>query len=345
MNNESVTSPPPIDARAAMWDMIIAYRKSQIVHAAARLSLAEHCAAGTVTAELLAEAEGADPQTVARFLRACAASGLVTCKDDRYYSGTPLLDVLRRNTEGSQWGFAMSLPAPGHWLPWGRLTEAIKEGTTQADSVLGGHVFSYYEQHPDEAAAFMAGLSGMTAVAGAEAARVIDMKGADLAVDVGGATGTLLHDLMAANPELRGIVFDVPDVVPQAEEVARQQGLQDRISVVGGDFFESVPAGADAYLLRYVLHDWNDEKGIQILKNCRTAMAPAARLFVLEMILGTVGQEDEVVPSQDLNMLAILYGRERTIAEFDVLLDAAGLRRVAVHETDSPMAVIVAEAA
>lgn len=344
MSTDDTTERPSDDPRAAMWDLIVAYRKSQVVRTAAMLSLAEHCAAGTVTAEGLAKAESADPRTVARFLRMCAAIGLVTCEDDRYFSGTPLLDILRKDAEGSQWGFAVSLPAPGHWLPWGQLPEAVKAGTTQVESALGGHVFSYFEQHPDEAAAFMTGLSGMTAVAGAEAARVIDTKGVSLAVDVGGATGTLLHDLMSVNPDLQGIVLDVPEVVPQAEEAARRLGLHDRITSVGGDFMEEVPSGADMYLLRYVLHDWDDETAKQILQNCRKAMASGARLFVLEMVLGTVGQEAEVVPSQDLNMLAVAHGRERTVAEFDELLDAAGLQRVAVYETNSPMAVIEAVA-
>jgi hypothetical protein len=333
-----------IDLPSRMWDMIVAYRTSQLVRTAALLSLAEHCAEGQVTAESLAAAESADPGTVARFLRACATIGLVTCEDDRVFSGTALLDVLRKDAEGSQWGFAVSLPAPGHWLPWGRLPEAVRQGRTQVEDALGSPVFDYYGQQPDEATAFSTGLSGMTAVAGAEAAQVIDTSGVRLAVDVGGATGTLLHDLMAVNPQLRGVVLDLPAVVPQAEEAARSLGLQDRVTAVCGDFLESVPADGDLYLLRYVLHDWDDETDIRILRNCREAMAPGARLMVLELVLGRIGQEPRIVPSQDLNMLAMATGRERTVAEYDGLLEAAGLQRVAVHTTESQMSIIEAVA-
>jgi hypothetical protein len=328
-----------------MWDMITAYRISQIVRTAAMLSLAEHCATGPVTAASLARAESTDAGTTARLLRACAAIGLLTCQQDRYFAGTPLLDMLRRDAEGSQWGFATSLPAPGHWRPWGDLPEAVRTGTSQATQTLGGDLFAYYATHPEEGVAFFEGLSGMTAVAGAEAARVIDTRHTRLAVDVGGATGTLLHALMALNPTLRGMVYDVPPVAAAATGAARALGLHDRLTAVGGDFFASVPEGADMYLLRYVLHDWDDASCLRILRNCRKAMAPGARLYVLEMVLGPVGAEDKVVPMQDLNMLAILHGKERAVAEFDALLQAAGLQRTAVKPTHSPMSIIEATAA
>lgn len=335
------TSSP--DLSATMWDMITAYRISQLVRTAAILSLAEHCAAGPITAAGVAEAESADPVGVARFLRACAAIDLVRYHEaSGTFDGTALLDVLRRDAEGSQWGFAMSLPAPGHWRPWGDLPDAVKTGKNQTARSIGGDAFQYYAKHPEEAAPFFVGMSGMSAVAGAEAARLIDTSKAQTAVDVGGATGTLLHDLMAINPDLRGIVYDVPDVVRQAEQAAAELGLTDRVSAVEGDFFTSVPAGGDIYLLRYILHDWEDESCVRILRRCREAMTPDAKLYVLEMILGPIGDEDKVVPLQDLNMLAVLHGRERSVAEFDQLLTAAGLRRTDLIETESAMSIIEA---
>ncbi|WP_064742872.1 methyltransferase [Pseudonocardia spinosispora] len=330
----------PADPRAVIWDMITAYRVSQIVRTAALFSLAEHCAEGTVTAGELARAESADPAATARFLRACAAVGLTTSHDGLHFTGTALLDTLRRDAEGSQWGFAVSLPAPGHWQPWGKLPAAIRAGTSQADQPI----FDYYTTHPDEEAAFATGLDGMTAVAGSEAAAVLDTSGSTLAVDVGGSTGTLMHALMAVNPTLRGVVMDVPTVLPHAVAAAEALGLSDRLSVSGGDFFASVPSGGDLYLLRYVLHDWNDEQCIRILSNCRTAMAPGGRVCVLEMLLGEVGAEQFAVPGQDLSMLAVLQGRERSLSMFDPLFEAAGLRRIAVHPTGSPLAVIEAQA-
>jgi precorrin-6B methylase 2 len=327
-----------------MFDLIVAYRKSQLVRTAAMMSLAEHCASGPVTAESVAAAESADPGTTARFMRACASIGLLTCADEAYFSGTELLDVLRKDAEGSQWGWAVSLPAPGTWLPWLHLPEAVRTGRSQAENVIGGHIFEYYEQHRDEREAFAAGLSSFTAVTGAHAAEVLDTSNVRLAVDVGGATGSLLHDLMAVNSSMRGIVLDRPATVPLAEQAARTLGLQDRITALGGDFTKSVPAEGDMYLLRYVLHNWDDDTCIQILRRCREAMAPGARVVILEMLLGSIGREPEIVPSQDMGMLAMLEGRERTVAEFDALMAAADLRRVAVHSSDSPTSIIEAVA-
>lgn len=332
-------------ARAAMWNMITGYRLSQIARVAAVLSLAEHCADGPVTATRLAELESADPAATARFLRACAAVGLVECADGLTFTATPLLLALHKDTPGSMRGFALSLPGRGHWLPWGQLLEAVRTGGHQTPATIGGELFDYYATAPEEAAAFTAGLAGMTSVAGAEAARVIATGGVRLAVDVGGASGDLLHDLMTVNPELRGVVLDLPHVSAAALEAAEKAGLAGRLEVVSGDFFEAVPADGDLYLLRYVLHDWSDDACVRILKNCRKAMAPRARVVVLEMILGAIGEEPFAVPSQDLNMMVMLGGRERAVAQFDELFGAAGLRRIAVTPTESPMGVIEAVAA
>lgn len=332
------------DPRAEMWEMITGYRISQLVRVAAALSLAEHCADGPVSAELVADLESADVTATARFLRACAAVGLVKSADGRLFTATPLLMSLHRDTPGSLRGFALSLPASGHWLPWGRLLNAVKSGEHQSPTALGCELWDYYEREPAEAAAFTDGLRGMTAAAGAEAARVIDTTGVRLAVDVGGASGDLLHDLMRVNPQLTGVVFDLEQVTPAALAAAERQGFGDRLRVVAGDFFEAIPDGGDLYLLRYVLHDWDDEKCIQILRNCRAAMRPRGRILVLEMILTAIGGEPAAVPSQDLNMLVMLGGRERTVEQFDELFRAAGLRRIKVAETGSPMAVIEAVA-
>jgi O-methyltransferase domain/Dimerisation domain len=331
-------------ARPAMWDMITGYRVSQMVRVAAALSLAEHCARGPVTAAELAAAESFNADATARLLRACASVGLVASNGDGSFAGTALLMALHRDTPGSMRGFALSLSAPGHWQPWGRLLEAVRDGKAQWPEALGQTLFEYYATAPDEAAAFTDGLLGMTSVAGTEAAKVLDTSGVHSAVDVGGASGSLLHDLMAVNPSLRGVVFDLEHVGAAAVAAAAAKGLSDRVKVETGDFFEAVPAGADLYLLRYVLHDWDDARCVQILKNCRAAMRPGGRVVVLEMLLGEIGREPPVVPSQDLNMLVLGGARERTVQQFDQLFHAAGLRRAKVSPTRSPMGVIEAVA-
>src|ERR1700733_674172 len=181
----STTGSP--DAHAHMFELIVAYRKSQIVRAAAMMSLAERCASGAGTAESIAIAEAADPSATARSLRACTAMGLLTCADEKHFSGTPLLDVLRRDAVGSQWGFAVSLPAPGNWLPWGQLPEVMRSGRSQAENVIGGNLYQYYQQHPEEGDAFTAGVSGFSAIAGAQAGKLLGTGNVRLAGDGGGA--------------------------------------------------------------------------------------------------------------------------------------------------------------
>jgi len=334
---------PADDVRARMWDMITAYRVSQVVRCAATFSLAEHCeAGGVITAESIARLEQINPDATGRLLRGCVALGLLTSEDGTHFRATPLLNILKRDIDGSQWGFAISLPAPGHWGPWGKLPEAVRTGNAQGTQ-SEGTLFDYYDTHAEEASAFMEGLDGMTAVAGAAAASLIDTSGIEQSIDVGGATGTLTHALMKANPRLHGIVYDVPAVAEQAAQAARTLGLEDRLTAVGGNFFNSVPAGGNIYLLRYVLHDWNDAECVQILQNCRNAMTGNAKLYVLEMVVSSTA-EDPVVAMQDLNMLAVLHGRERSLAEFDRLFDQAGLKRTAAIATNSPMWIIEAMA-
>lgn len=333
------------DARAAMWDMVIGYRVSQMVRVAAELSLAEHLANSPLSADRLAELESTDVVATRRFLRACASIGLVSYVDGERFATTPLLQTLHRDAPESLWGFARALTARGHWLPWGQLLEAVRTGEHQSVQTLGSPVFDYYATQPEEAAAFTEGLLGLTAVAGAAAAQVIDTSGVRLAVDVGGASGDLLHGLMRINRRLQGIVFDLPHVAPDALAAAERHGFGDRLKVETGDFFTAVPSGADLYLLRYILHDWNNEQCVEILRNCRNALAPDGRVLVLEMILGEIGHEPVVVPSQDLNMLVVTGGRERSIEQFDELFRAAGLRRTTTTETASPLSVIEAVAA
>lgn len=340
----SATEDEAREARAAMWDVLTGYRLSQMARVAAELSLPEHCADGPISAQWLAELESTDPIATARFLRACASVGLVEYVDGARFAATPLLQTLHRAAPESLRGFALSLTAAGHWRPWGQLLEAVRTGASQASATLGDSLFDYYAKQPKEAAAFTEGLLGMTAVAGAAAAKAIDTASVEVAVDVGGASGDLLHNLMRVNPKLRGIVFDLPHVGPDALAAAERQGLSDRVRVETGDFFEGVPAGADLYLLRYILHDWDDGQCVEILRNCRQALAPDGRVLVLEMILGEIGQEPPAVPSQDLNMLVMTGGRERSIAQFDELFGAAGLCRTSATATGSPMSVIEAVA-
>jgi SAM-dependent methyltransferase len=175
----------------------------------------------------------------------------------------------------------------------------------------------------------------------AEAARVIDTAGIGIAADIGGAAGALLHALLRANPGLAGIVLDRPNVVPDAVALAERAGLGRRVRAVGGDFFEAVPA-ADLYLLKFILHDWNDDACIRILRSIARAIRPGGRVVVIEMLLGAVGEPDTRAPLMDLDMMVLAPGRERTLGEFQHLFAAAGLGFTRVIPANGPMSFIEA---
>jgi SAM-dependent methyltransferase len=221
--------------------------------------------------------------------------------------------------------------------------DAIRTGQPQTVPALGAPIWDYYAQQPEEGAAFTNAMHGFTSGVAQEVARLVDTSRAKLAVDIGGASGTLVHSLMTANAQLHGIILDLPDVVPSATAAAAALGLAERSSVLAGDFFASVPE-ADLYLLKHVLHDWNDGQGVRILENCRRAMRPGGRVIVIEMLLGEMG-EPGPAPFMDLNMMVMLPGRERTLSEYRALLKQAGFRLDKSTTIRQPMAVIEAVAA
>ncbi|HET9378598.1 MAG TPA: methyltransferase [Chthoniobacterales bacterium] len=325
-----------------MTQMLTGFFVTQLAGAVATYSIADHLANGPATGEDISKMEGIDPTAAFRLLRACASLGLVTF-DGRTFSATPLLGTLRRNVPGSLHSLAIAWSAPGHWLSWGKFADAVRTGESQTGPAPGAKIWDYYAQNRKEGAAFTRAMHGFTSGIAQEVARVVDTSTAKLAVDIGGGSGTLVHGLLMANSQLHGIVLDLPDVVPSATAAAAALGLAQRSKALAGDFFAYVPE-ADIYLLKHILHDWNDGEAVHILKGCREALRPGGRIIVIEMLLGEVGQP-EFAPLMDLNMMVMLTGRERSLAEYTRLLKDAGLRVSKSTPIRSPMAVIEAVAA
>ncbi|MBO1075239.1 ArsR family transcriptional regulator [Roseomonas marmotae] len=322
-----------------MVQMITGHWVTQIIHGAAMAGYAEHLHRGPASAEELARLAGMNPSAVFRHLRACAGLGLVTFDEGRF-TATPLLDTLRRDHPQSLRGFAMSQAAPGHWLPWARFGEALRSGIPQTVPALGAEIFEYYRHNPQEADAFTEAMDGFSAATASEVARVLDAKGAGRVVDVGGAGGALLVPFLEANPSLKGTLFDLPNVLEGEAFSNVPERIRGRIDRVGGDFFESVPP-ADLYLLKWILHDWDNEQCVTILRNCRRSITPGGRIAIIELVLGEMG-EGGLAPLMDMNMLVMLPGRERSLAEYSDLLARAGFGEVVLTRTQSPMAVITA---
>ncbi len=320
-----------------MLQMITGYWATQVVGAVASLSVVDAMGRGVHEPGELARACGADPSAMLRLLRAGATLGLFACSGSGGYRATPLGETLG-SAPGSMRGMAIAQAAPGHWLPWGRFIDAVRTGTRQTPAALGAEIFEYYGTHAEEAAAFTSAMEGLSTLVAREVAENLDMREASRVVDLGGAMGTLVAAVLGANPHLTGVLVDLPHVVPAARSAL--VGLGDRCEVVAGDFFQSVPE-ADLYLLKQILHDWDDARCATILANCARGMRPGGRVVLVEQIIPDDGRPSPAT-LMDLNMMVMLTGRERTLAEYSSLIEGAGLRVLRVLQTRSPFSLVEA---
>jgi len=326
-----------------MEDMIKAFWISQIVGTLAKLGIPDHLAGGARAADELAGAIACHAGATYRLMRAARTLGLVVSTPDGRFSITSLGETLRSGVPGSMRDAAIALTAPGNWLPWGCLSDAVRAGRHQTPVVLGAELFQYYSDNPPEGCAFTCAMSDMSARVADEVARVIDTSRANHVVDVGGGSGTLIAALLTRNPALTGAILDRPDVAPRAKAAIAEHGLSSRCHVLEGDFFVAVPK-ADIHLLKYILHDWDDEQSVLILSNIAHALKPNGRVVVIERVIPEDDRPSEAALA-DVNMLVLLPGRERTLREYAGLLARAGLRLARVTETALQFNVIEASSA
>ena len=332
----NLAPPPP----QQMMELITGYWRSQAVGVAARLAIADRLGDGPKTVAALAAETDVDEAALFRLLRGLASFGVLAEITPRTFDLTPVGETLRSNVPGSMRDFAIAETAPGHWLPWGMLEEAVRTGKRTTPGALGCEIFEWYGKHPAEGAAFSGAMGNLSALAAQEAGRLLPLPEKATVVDVGGAHGTLLAGVLKANPTARGVLTDLPHVIAEAPRALAAMGMAGRVEAVAGDFFQGVPEG-DVYLLKQVLHDWDDDQCVTVLRNCARAMRPGGRVVIVEMVVpddGTPG----LAQVMDLNMLVMLPGRERTGAEFDALVRAAGLSPGKVTETRSPFSLVEA---
>jgi O-methyltransferase domain/Dimerisation domain len=331
------------DSGQEMLDLIFGFFSSQMVRAIADLSLADHLRHGALTAAEVAARESADASAMYRLMRAGVSLGLFTANTDGTFSGTRTLEFLRADSPHTLRPMAQFFAGRMNSMTWTELTPAVRSGHSQVSAVLGTDFFDYLEQNPAERHDFSAAMTCASAYWADGAAVAIDTTNVQRAVDVGGAHGGLLRILQQSNSGLRGVIFDRPDVLDSARAEVAQVGFPDRTEFAAGDFFMSVPE-ADLYLLKLILHDWNDQQGVEILRRCREAMLPGGRIMVIEFLIGAVNAPAKLAAFADMTMLLMLPGRERSLDEFDLLFASAGLRRVSVTPLRHPQVVIEAVA-
>jgi len=335
---EAMNAEPPVPHAQALLRLIAGYQATFLIQAAAELKLPDQLASGPRDVATLAAATDTKPDPLRRLLFALAQLGLVVRLQDGRFGLTSLGACLKSDHPDGLNAFARYQAHAIIQLPWANLVHTLRTGNTAFESVFGVPLFDYYAAHPDAAALFAAGMAARTAEHVAAIVGAYDWTAFGTIVDVGGGDGALLTAILAAAPNARGILFEWPSLQAAAAQRIAAAGLADRCTFVGGDFFHSVPPGGDLYLLKHVLHDWEDHKVEAILHNLRRA-APA-RLLVAEPILPEGDEPALEAAMMDVAMLLVTGGRERTATEFAELYRRAGFRLTRVLPTGSAFRLV-----
>lgn len=319
------------------------YQVSQAIHVAAALGLADLLADGPRTAEDLAALSDSHPPSLYRLLRALASVDVLHEDDERRFALTDLGDCLRSDAPEPVAGWAEYIGRPYRWESWAHLIHSVRTGENAFRHAHGVDVWEYWSRAPEEGAIFDRAMTDGSLATNRALLDAYDFGRFATVVDVGGGQGAFLAALLAQHPATRGVLFDQGQVVEAAGELLRSAGVAGRCQVVAGSFFDSVPAGGDAYVLQGVLHDWNDDEAAAVLRVCRRAAARDAALLVLERELGAPNENRDAKFS-DLNMLVGPGGRERTLAEYAELLAASGFELRGMTPSRSGIDIIEARA-
>lgn len=322
-------------SESSLQDIVFGYMSAQMVYVAARLNVADELAGGSRTLTELAAATSTHPPALHRLLRGLAALNVVTeLGDDRYELGTAGQE-LRGDSPNSIKASVLWFCSAEMSRTWGELEYSVRTGEAAWDHVFGTRPFDYLSANPERYELFHSAMADRARVSAPAIAAGYDYSRFGTLMDVGGGNGQLLSLILAATPGLRGVLFDHPTGVGAAAANLRAVGVGDRCEVVAGDFFVEVPAGADAYLMKTVIHQWSGEEAETILGNCRQAIAEDGALLLVERVLPERVESGDVRRSflHDLNVLVTTAGKERTEAEFRALLEATGFELTEVVPT------------
>jgi hypothetical protein len=337
-------TPPSLPPHVQVIQMGTGHWLSQLIYTAANIRIADHLAAGPQSATDLAPVTGANPRALHRFMRTLASFGLLTHDTGDRFALTPLGAALQSDAPGAARSTILAMAGPALGGAFGEFQYSLETGKTAMEKVFGMPFFDYLAERPQEAAQFSEAMVGIHGGEPPTVADAYDFSGISTIIDVGGATGNMLAHILKRYPQPRGILFDRPHVVTEAPALLRAHGVEDRVTIEHGNFFDSVPEGGDAYILSHIIHDWSEEQCLTILGNCRTAMKPGARLLIVEFVLPE-GDTPHFGKLADMIMLTIPGGEERTAPEYGTLLAAAGLRMTRVVPTASDVSIVEAEVA
>jgi hypothetical protein len=321
------------------YTALIVYRA---VYVATKLGLPDLFEDEPLGSETIARATNTHPRALYRLLRTLSSAGIVAESHDHRFTLTPLGRMLRSDVPGSMRAWIIFSGEAFYLQAWQELSHSIRTGKPAWDKVHGMAFFEYLRQNPEAALNFDEAMTGFSHGEAQAVAAAFDFSNFRTVVDVGGGHGTLLTSILNAHSQLHGVLCDQPHVVEGARSHLANNGLMHRCDIVEGDFLQSIPPGNDVYILKYILHDWDDDHSLTILKNCRQAMTFDARLLVVEAVVPAPG-ESHYAKYQDLEMLLLFGGQERTVEEYAALFERARFRLIRVVPTQGqPLSIVEA---
>jgi 2-polyprenyl-3-methyl-5-hydroxy-6-metoxy-1,4-benzoquinol methylase len=330
-------TPPP---QIALLQMILGYWVSQSIYVVARLGIADHLSSGAKSYTDLAATTSANADALYRLLRATASVGIFAEVAPGMFAMTPIASLLQSNVPGSLRDVSIMMGDREHYNSWGNVLHAVQTGESGFEHLFGTNIFEYYTQNPEPAVIFDRAMTSFSSIENAAVSTEYDFSSIGSVVDVAGGQGSLLLSILQAHSDMKGILFDMPDVIERAKSHMIDNGVSNRCQLIAGNFFESVPAGADAYILKHIIHDWDDERAIAILKQCHQAMADNGRVLVVELVIPT-GNDPFVGKMLDVNMLVMCPGgKERTAEEYRTLFAAAGFNLTRIVPTHGMVSVV-----
>ncbi|HTC51834.1 MAG TPA: methyltransferase [Steroidobacteraceae bacterium] len=335
------------DAAAArrLLDLINGSWVAQACYVIARLGIADLLAAGPRSSEELAAATQTNAAALGRLLNALGSVDICRQRDDGSFEMTQLGTLLRADVPCSMRAWALQWGGEA-WQIWANLLHSIKTGSSARSLVTGNEGFGHLDRDPQAAQIFNQAMVDLTRLAAVDIAQAYDFSDRRI-VDVGGGYGALLAQILVANPGAKGVLFDMEHAISRAREYLASRGVAERCEFIAGDFFSSVPSGADLYLLKTVIHDWPDDRAREILQCCRRAMSPGARLLIIERLMPErlePSAENRALARVDLHMLVALGAQERTLAQMLALLAGAGLKQLRRIATPCEFQIIEAQA-
>ena len=328
--------PPP---EAILSQMLFGALIQQSIYVVAKLGIADLLAQKPQTAEELAIATETHAPSLYRVLRTLASAGVFAENSDNKFELTPIAALLRSDARNSMRDFALLMGGEWHGRIFSELMHSVKTGETAQSKVFGNELFEHLAQNPEDEEIFNRAMTSHSLAAVPAIVEAYDFSGAGKLMDIAGGHGILLAGILKANPQMHGILFDLPSVIEGANEWLEKEDVGSRVELASGDFFENVPAGADVYMMKHIIHDWDDERSIKILQNVRSAMNDTGKVLIIEMVIPE-GNESSPSKILDLQMLIGTGGKERTEDEYGKLLEASGFRLTKIVPTKSPLSLI-----